>query len=182
MTEAGSQIEGKGQVDDHHGVHVHGDHKTTVTTVPQTKFAFAIALLFGTRGVNTPWQAKNTPPFSSKYSSRPPSRLQFLARRCLTLIFGFLIMDFGTTLPLDPKIFALDTIPFFARLSHVTFEEMAVRTINTIALWVINYAFICFFANCWAVVAVGLGWSRPEAWPPGFGNMSDAWTLRRYWG
>lgn len=91
-------------------------------------------------------------------------------------------MDFGTSQYLDLKIFALDTVPFFARLSHVTFDEMAVRMINTLALWVINYAFICFFANCWAVLAVGLGVSRPEAWPPGFGNVSDAWTLRRYWG
>ena len=181
-TEAGSQLQGKGQVDDHRSDHVHGSHKSAITTVPQTKFAFAIALLFGTRGVNTPWQSKNTPPFSSKYSSRPPSRLQFLARRCLTVLLGFLIMDFGTSLHLDPKIFALDTVPFFARLSHVTLEETGTKMMNTLALWVINYAFICFFANCWAVFAVALGVSRPEAWPPGFGNVSDAWTLRMFWG
>ena len=182
VIEAGGELKGNGQVDDHHSDDVNGYYKNAITTVPQTKFAFAIALLFGTRGVNTPWQSKNTPRFSSIYSSRPPSRLQFLARRCLTVLLGFLIMDFGTARYLDPKIFALDTVPFFARLSHVTIEGMVVRMVNMLALWVINYALICFFANCWAVFAVGLGMSRPEAWPPGFGSVSDAWTLRRAWG
>ena len=164
------------------------DGSATTQEGDLSKSEFAISFLFGTRGVNRPWQTKNVPRFASAlYNpalSLPPTRSQFLIRRFITVVLSFLILDIGTFHPLDPKLFDLATIPFFARLwsGRITLDEIGVRVTNTLANWVMNYAFICFFANCWACLVVGVGLSKPEAWPPGFGALSDAWTLRRCWG
>ena len=33
-----------------------------------------------------------------------------------------------------------------------------------------------------SIVVVGMGYTRPEDWPPAFGSFSDAYTLKRLWG
>ncbi|KAL9076087.1 MAG: hypothetical protein Q9161_001134 [Pseudevernia consocians] len=154
-----------------------------------SKYDFALSFLFGTRGINKPWQAKNVPAFSSpNYPSHPlpPTRRQFLLRRSITILLSLLTLDIGTFYPLHPKIFDLATIPLFARLPSssggISADEIVHRIANTVANWIVNYAFICFFANSWACFVVAVGWSEPGAWPPGFGSLADAWTLRRFWG
>ena len=163
-----------------------GRRKDVLTSAPDevpSKYDFALAFLFGTRGINKPWQSKNVAPFSLNYSALPPTRPQFLSRRSLTVVLAFLTIDIGTFHPLDPKLFDLATIPVLARLPlGFASDEIISRTINTVVNWIINYAFICFFANCWACLVVLSGLSVPEAWPPGFAALADAWTLRRFWG
>ena len=148
----------------------------------KARIRYAELFLFETRGIGQPWQAKNTPPFSSREPSYIPYRAQFLRRTLLSTSLCFLIVDLLTSQPPDPALFNALDIPFFTGPRNTSAERIAMRSVIAIVHWLVGYCFINFWAGSFALVAVGLGGDSPANWRPMFGDIGEAYTVRRFWG
>ena len=94
-----------------------------------------------------------------------------------------MVLDVLTAYPPDnaKSIYSLEKIGLFNRLTMVTGEEMIVRFITTIALWVSVMATNTIMGGCMAITMVALGINEPKDWRPLFGSVKDAYTVRRFW-
>lgn len=71
---------------------------------------------------------------------------------------------------------------YFRRFTKVTVRETLIR-VNFVfemvwknwIVWTINHEAV-------SIVFVGGGVDQPEEWPPVFGSLSEAYTLKRFWG
>ena len=70
----------------------------------------------------------------------------------------------------------------FSRLSEVTAKEFMTRNVITFWFAIVNVLYLTWIYSLLALVSVGTGMSPPAAWPPLFGSLSDASTLRGFWG
>ena len=158
-------------------------------------------MLFNARWLGTHRQApyinvavKREPRDSSKVwgtGLRSP-RAIFLRNRLLslasTLIFekiqSYVYLDLAPRYGLQIGI--TDFLPtkesYFRRLGEVTLRETAVR------VWLVT--FFLFYSVCLyttihdalAFVFVASGFDNPEDWPPLFGDIRDATSIRNFWG
>ncbi|KAK1991081.1 hypothetical protein LX36DRAFT_663642 [Colletotrichum falcatum] len=70
---------------------------------------------------------------------------------------------------------------FFRRLDGVTAHELAIRSFFAFnSLWG-PYAFYTQLHSSMALFFVALGIDEPDEWPPVFGDIRQAWSLRRLW-
>jgi hypothetical protein len=147
------------------------------------KWSFIIDLLFSPRGVNRAWAAKNIPHFRSSDPAYVPTRAAFLRRRLTSTLISFLLFDvIANSPPPDPSMFSLSTIPFFRRLDDVTSSELALRLSSTLAFWISTYCIVNVINGVFALFCVGLGVSEAKDWPPIFGAVGEASSVRRFWG
>lgn len=139
----------------------------------------AFRMTFNPRGVNTPWQIKNIPPFSSFYGGKP-RRARFLVRQSFMLAWQYLVLDALLTVTHATwggkggvEFSYLDTPD--GRLSIQTITQMVASFFVThLALDSVHRVLSMFF--------VALTLSEPSDWPPLFGSMWDSYTLRLFWG
>ena len=147
------------------------------------KAAFAIDLLFSPRSIGKPWQIKKVVNYDDRYPAFVPSRRRFLVRTTLLSIGLFLVADFATMAPPpDPGLFRPRKIPLLTRLSQVTAEELIIRIFATVAFYVNTYITASLIANVPSLLSVGSGLSSPSSWRPTFGSLSEAYTVRKFWG
>lgn len=147
------------------------------------KCSFIIDLLFSPRGVNRAWAAKHIPHFRSSDPAYVPTRAAFLRRRFTSTLVSFLVFDFlANSPPPDPSTFSPSTIPFFRRLDDVTSPELALRLSSTLGFWVNTYCIVNVINGVFALFCVGLGVSEAKDWPPIFGAVGVAFSVRRFWG
>lgn len=161
-----------------------GDHPSSVTGIWR-RLHFGIAHLLDTRLSGTPWEVKNVPPFNKNDPSYVPSKSIFLRNNILRVLISVTLLDLGRPSADTTKnaiLFAESKVPFFARLGSVTTEDVAMRFVTTLASVIITYLLFQAVHASSAVVTVTLGLSKPERWRPLFGDVSDAWSLRRAWG
>ncbi|KAJ5629249.1 hypothetical protein N7528_002906 [Penicillium herquei] len=72
-------------------------------------------------------------------------------------------------------------VPIFRRLWEVTLEEIVVRLFSIIAM---AMGLVCSqggIYSMFAFIAVLSGINDPSEWPPFYGSLSDAYSLRRLW-
>ncbi|WQF83974.1 Putative Wax synthase domain-containing protein [Colletotrichum destructivum] len=70
---------------------------------------------------------------------------------------------------------------FLRRLREVSSREVMIRCYFAFqAVWG-AYAFYTIVHSAIAVFFVGLGVDEPDEWPPVFGDVRQAWNLRRFW-
>lgn len=126
-----------------------------------------------------------------RYEASPPKepgnkRLWFAAKRCARLSVLWCIQR-GASL----------TISFISRHLRVTVEAFStahqglvpsasdkeVRGIMSFYwIWTSYYSLTTGHDLASSLFVTVLGWDRAEEWPPLFGNLKDAYTLRRFWG
>ena len=147
----------------------------------------AWATFWNYRGIGTPWQVSYIPPervFGCQVE-RPTTRKRFLQIR----ILNFLIMYFAVCLWNDPLLaprgfrwddFAVEKDPFFRRLNAVTLRELKIRLYLTLQFHIPGWLALNSTHAGISIVAILLG-GRPEDWPPFFGSVSEAYSVRRYW-
>ena len=146
---------------------------------------FGFSSAFNARMIRTPWEVKGVPPFSTKDSTFVPTRAQFLLRTCLRLLTVYLVLDLLTAWgdpDKNPVIYSLDLVPTFRRLGEVTVEQLVIRLITTIALWTSIYCIMTILYSVVSLIAVLSGASEARSWPPVYGSLSNAYTIRRFWG
>ena len=153
------------------------------TLADRLYFGFSSAL--NARMIGTPWQVKGVPPFLTKDNTFVPTRSQFLLRTCLRLLTAYLVLDLLTAwgdLDKNPVIYSPDLIPLFRRVGEVTVEQLVIRLITTIALWTSIYCIMTILYSVVSLIAVLSDASEARSWPPVYGSLSNAYTIRRFWG
>ena len=149
------------------------------------RLRFGIHLTLSPRHPNTPWQVKNVPHFSTNDPRYVPSRSTFLRHNAVAVLLCYFVLDissFDANPEISTVLFASQKIPFFARLSHVSSHDIAIRVISSLTLWVSIYCFASMGYSILSITAVATGVSPVSAWRPPFGDLADAYTLRRFWG
>jgi hypothetical protein len=101
--------------------------------------------------------------------------------RCLISVLLLVLARPSPDSTQNAILFADSKVPFFARLSFVTSEDVIMRFITTTASTSITYLLFQVMYSSAAVFMVGLNLSRIERWRPLFGNFTDVWSLRRAW-
>ncbi len=138
------------------------------------------------RFLDTLWEAPNVPPFDERNPSWVPSRGQFLRRRVVLFVVNLLLLDYFTRAQAPPEgldvMLADEKMWFFSRWGDVTLGEIAVRYVSSGMLYFIAYLWFQTAHTLLSIVMVGLGISEVKLWRPFIGNVSDAWSVRQFWG
>ncbi|KAL4887232.1 membrane bound O-acyl transferase family-domain-containing protein [Aspergillus karnatakaensis] len=114
------------------------------------------------------------------------SRLSFLLRAAAFIIVSYLfldLMDSAADPELAAKYLSPENIPLLRRLyeKQLPREELIVRAVSGLGIGIALVALIGGCYNILAFFSVLSGLSAPSDWPPLFGSLSDAYTLRRVW-
>ena len=153
-----------------------------VTLWNRIRFGYHAAVL--TRNVGTLFEIKGIPPFSQKNPSYVPSKGKFLAQKTILLLSCYLTLDFLTFASQpeqNPVLFQQIRISW-RDPQNLLFEQLIVRSTTTLGFWISLYCIIQAYMGILAFVGVALGLSDVKSWPPGFGPVSEAYTVRRFWG
>ena len=150
------------------------------------RLRFGLSTCFDSRMIDTRFQVKGVPPFSSKDPGNIPTRNGFIYQRLKALLLCYLVLDVLATMGKanvykNVKIYSLHLAPFFRRLDQVTTEQLIVRTIATAAWWINIYCLLDSFRSIVAILCVAMRLTPVTAWRPWFGPMREAYTLRRFW-
>lgn len=160
------------------------DEHVSSFTRSQRRILWGVSHIFDSRLSGTPWEVKNVPHFSEEDPNYIPSKNIFLRNNILRCFITVLLLDLArpsTDSAQNAILFADSKVPFFARLSSVTGEDVTMRFITTMASTAITYLLFQAMYSSAAVLMVGLNLSRTKRWRPLFGYFSDVWSLRRAW-
>ena len=139
----------------------------------------SVRLLFGLRGLNTPWQVKGIPPqpaFLSRKGDSSISRGRYLLRQAIFLAWQYLAMDVLYILSVRKASSNVESVGISGPMPWSS------RIYITVLAWfVVARLLVDSFYRFAALIAVGMG-DCPGNWPPLIGSMWDAYTLRYFWG
>jgi hypothetical protein len=112
--------------------------------------------------------------------------MAFLARQLAVLSWQYLTLDF---------VFFLPTLQSAEELQHLygkgleyryldlTTEQWVARVSSSLLTWLlVTRILVDGWHRTLSIIFVGSGFLRPDAWPPLFGSVWDAYTLRKFWG
>ena len=149
---------------------------------PLSPLWWATDLIFNYRGVGTPREVKNLPQFSTKDPEYLPTRSRFLLGRILAVITSYLIIDcFNSLPPPDLQLFLEHKSYQLGGLTAMSLEDALTRVVTTIVFWISLRQTIALLYNTFSIIFVGLGFSDVEEWPPYFGSVFEAFSIRRFW-
>ena len=148
---------------------------------------FVDRLNFGIKAASTfRWsKSHGTPSPRTLQPHKPVSERRTFMLHAVTKIFCcYLILDL-MSLGIDEDVnairFSPTRITFFTRLNKAPIMESFLRLFATIGFGFGVYCTQTMGQNLLAIVAVSQGMSEPEEFPPGFGSLTEAHTLRRFW-
>ncbi|EFR01714.1 hypothetical protein MGYG_04717 [Nannizzia gypsea CBS 118893] len=148
------------------------------------RLKFGFAATFSFRHIGTPYQVKNVPRFSKKNPEYVPSRSRFLLWTGFIFTASYVFLDlvtFKVDIDTNLKYFTPKNIPFFTRLPNISRDEIVMRVISTA---ISGITMTCIQRGIYSLVAfvsVFLAISEPREWPPFYGPVSQAFSLRRAW-
>ncbi|EAS33311.3 uncharacterized protein CIMG_04335 [Coccidioides immitis RS] len=113
-------------------------------------------------------------------------RVGFAMRRFQISVAAYLVLDLLGWVALPQEIinstFTVEKQYVFRRMTEISLEELAIRTGSVIGFAAAAMAMIVQLHAFASAVIVGLGIHDPEEWPLMYGRISDAWSVRRFWG
>ena len=149
------------------------------------RLKFGIYAAASYRCSGTSFEVPNQAPFDPKNLNYVPSRGKYLRWALFRVIVVYFILDALTSFN-DPAamapLFTDEKIPLLARLSQLTLQEGLTRTITSFSFWFVNYLVLMLFFDIPGIICVSTGLSGVEWWRPPFNSITEAYTLRRYWG
>jgi hypothetical protein len=160
------------------------DENLSAFTKSRRRILWGVSHIFDSRLSGTPWEVKNVPHFSEQNPDYIPSKTTFLRNNILRCFISVLLLDLArpsADITQNATLFADSKVPFLARLSSVTAEDVVMRVVTTTASTAITYLLFQAMYSSAAVFMVGLNLSRIERWRPLFGDLTDVWSLRRAW-
>ncbi|RAL10258.1 wax synthase family protein [Aspergillus homomorphus CBS 101889] len=141
------------------------------------RLRFGIWAAFNARCLGTPDQIRHIPAITYNQST-------FLRRSAGIILLSYLGLDVLASMN-DPEVgsrfLVASHVPVFRRLSEVTVEEIVIRTFSGIAAGIGLLSSQAGSYYLFAFFSVLLKWSTPQDWPPFYGSLSDAYSLRRLW-
>ncbi|KAF7889118.1 hypothetical protein EAF00_009418 [Botryotinia globosa] len=150
-----------------------------------SRLSFGIATSLAHRNNGTRFEVKNVPPFSEHDRSYIPTRKEFLRSTALRAGICYIIMDILSSSG-DPtrnaEVYAPNLVPVFARLHHHTFEQLLMRVATSTATLFSIYCLVNIMRSVIAFLAVFLNITDVTCWRPVFGSLSEASSIRGFWG
>lgn len=148
------------------------------------RLAFGLSATWNSRFAGTQEQVKNVPPFSNTDPSYVPTREVFLRATTTRILLSYIVLDvIGSSV--DPELSArfltTSKVPVFDRLGEISGEEIIMRVCCVVGATI---GLVCTeggIYSLFALVSVLLGISEPRDWPPFYGSVSEACTLRGFW-
>lgn len=139
--------------------------------------------LWNPRGINTDWPHRNK---SRKVKPIPSQEKLFVLQRVLGAAFSLLVLYAWNDGANAPKFFVLEDLSpekqhLLPRLREVTWKELQARVALTVICQAHDYAFITWLHSVLSVFGVVIFGHDPEDWPPLFGDITEAYTVRRAW-
>ncbi|KAB8229582.1 wax synthase family protein [Aspergillus alliaceus] len=131
------------------------------------------------------------------------SRLKFCMTRVLLMLGRFSLLclmpnDIRSTMTVYPSDFSSKKRSFFRRVifsvcrnilpasvgnnDDLDVSREALLRLSTVFHMIVPFWFTLeSYHDVFAIVHVGFGLDSPDEWPPLFGNIAEAYTVRRYW-
>ena len=150
--------------------------------VDRLRFGYWTAV--STRNVGTPFQIAGIPRFSSTDPAYIPSRKTFVFGKIRCILFDYLVLD-AITLVSQPEQNSTNFAP--SKVSWIdadnwSLEPLIIRSTSVLGFWVSLYCIIQAYMSVLALASVAIGISDIKTWPPAFGRISEAQSIRRFWG
>ncbi|KAL2070386.1 hypothetical protein VTL71DRAFT_13412 [Oculimacula yallundae] len=149
------------------------------------RLTFGLQSMLSFRDCGTPHEVKNVPPFIYNDPSFVPSAAAFITRSAVTAIICYFVIDFIESQPPPPnaaEIFSADKVSVLTRWKEITLEEVVTRIAASSGFWVIMSTTQTLFSSVVNIVSVSLGLSKVENCKALLGPMSEAYTIRGFWG
>ena len=163
------------------------DQKQSIRTSSRgiiERFRFGLSISLQSRFPGTKWSVKNVPPFSRKDPGYVPSKARFLAcnmLKCSAYIFILRLSSKLSKPAESPMLFTSSRICLFTRLTDISASELKIRLLGVLGYWTVQYLVIEVLFSILATLAVALYLMNVDVWPPVFGSISEAWSLRQFW-
>ncbi|KAI8724133.1 MBOAT-2 domain-containing protein [Fusarium sp. LHS14.1] len=149
------------------------------------KFYFTMRLLFNLRNVGNPWEVKRLHKFPSYYKGPKPSRSAYITRQVLIMAWQYLLLDiiYMSSLETPPE----DAQRLFGpgtefNYLNATAEQWGGRVaVGPAAGLAPARVSIDIPYRGFSILSVLLGLTSTDQWPPLFGSMWDAYTIRGFW-
>ncbi|KAK8076794.1 hypothetical protein PG994_004066 [Apiospora phragmitis] len=141
---------------------------------PPSDIIEAFNALWNMREVGTPRQIAHLP--KSNYAPKPgygPSRPRFFLRSGMALIISYLVLEVITTM----KRSAADG----SKVPSILAQARA-RIMGVCAFWFVLTLYLSLIYSTIATSQVLFFMSEPGDWPPLYGPLAEAWSVRRFWG
>lgn len=149
------------------------------------RFLWGISVLWNFRNVGSSEQPSKLPAFRRGDNEYVPSRLVFLVRRSFSLVVRIAILRaWGGGWPfLSPlSDMAFPKQYFFSRMWDVSASEFLVRCWATFLFWTRGYLNHSVAYDILSIIMVASMISPPRNWPPMYGSIIDACSVRAWWG
>ncbi|KAF4340710.1 TRI7-trichothecene biosynthesis [Fusarium beomiforme] len=147
------------------------------------RLTFGVSNLWNMRGVGTSKQISQIPLWSSQDASAVPSRGQELKRHAKNAIISYLILDiFANQPPPDLSMISPQNENLLMRIGEITPEEAILRFFATFGFWLNTFCVIHLINSTFSLLYLGLNLYPVEMLPPIWGSLSDAYSIRRFWG
>ncbi|KAE8391276.1 membrane bound O-acyl transferase family-domain-containing protein [Aspergillus alliaceus] len=142
------------------------------------RVTWATHVMFSYRAIGTTRQMPNIPTFYPEV----PSRWRFIWNQIVACLVEYLVLDLLANIRLAPmEAFTQERASLLLSPQFWTLPVLGLRTVRTFLFWVDRYTTVRFIYDAASIFGVASGLTRPEDWPPYFGSIWEAWTLRRYW-
>lgn len=166
-----------------HRIRTDGSKEDASKLSPIRRFLWAFELVSVTRGIGWDWRVSGIPKFS------PQTRAQFLRTR----LVKYVAMYAGLYLT---GLSCRSILNEFTNVSDPRLRNALLSvTSNTVFFYVFIvlgwamtiYSHFGLFMLPLSVLCVGLkigpsAWQNIESWPPTFGSLKEAYSIRRFWG
>jgi hypothetical protein len=169
-----------------------GDEETTAKKSSPTsssitaRLRFGVSNLWNMRGVGTVNQISKIPSWSSSPAtlSHVPSRSQEMLRHVKNATLSYLVLDvFANQPPPDLDNLMSPRNEFLlTRLGEIDAQEALFRLFAVFGFWLNTFCVIHLVNSVFSLVYLILGLYPVRMLPPVWGRLSDAYTIRRFWG
>ena len=129
------------------------------------------------------WGVAYIPPFDRAQPSRVPTRGNFLLSRLWDLAWTAGLIYLYHTYTLQVVLEDFTTVPdgFLHRLHDLSARELVIRLYVNFGGMMEVYCALRGLYSLASLVGVALFADAPARWPPLFGRLADAYSLRRYY-
>ncbi|MCJ1464148.1 hypothetical protein MMC07_002761 [Pseudocyphellaria aurata] len=150
------------------------------------RFKFGSFVLRSTRYIGTPYMVKGVP----NYSSDPhyiPSRKVFFFRNAFFSILALLSMELQTIfvkpVEYNEVAYSPEAVPLFrGNRENRSLEQLIFRSTTILGFWFGAYVFLNGLMSCGDFFAVALGIDDVRTSRPNFDSISEAYSIRQFWG
>ncbi|KAK4452253.1 hypothetical protein QBC34DRAFT_457307 [Podospora aff. communis PSN243] len=153
---------------------------------PLPSFIRAYKTIFNPRGINTPWSTVSTTPPLTKPNPSPTTQTQPSPRTAFLFAQSLIILTRYLSLSFLHSIFNVLLTPssLFTNTNTATSLSLPWRTRThlTLTFFIHNYLLLSSLHEIFSLIFVCLlRLDEPHEWPPLYGSIESAYTIRRFW-